>query len=98
MKKTYEQQIEELNEERQALAGKLNELMKMKDLQKNLMVCKDEGHVWTMYSEDSGMWEVETMELLCTRCDAIYEISNIWPTGVIRWVEHETEELKEMLE
>ena len=98
MKKTYEQQIEELNEERQALAGKLNELMKMKDLQKNLMVCKDEGHVWTMYCEDSGMWEVETMELLCTRCDAIYEISNISPTGVIRWVEHETEELKEMLE
>jgi len=90
----YETEIAELTEQRQALAGKLSDLMKLRDVQKYLEACGKDGHVWTLTGVNSDMWEIGNIHLLCTRCSA----ECITDGGILGWTAHNTEDLKEMVD
>ena len=94
MAKKYDEEIAKLTDERQALAGKLSDLMKQRDIQKYLEVCRDEGHVWTLTTVNSDMWEIGNVHLLCTRCSA----ECITEGGTLGWQKSNIEDLMEMLE
>lgn len=92
--KDYNEEIENLTTQRQELAEKLNEIMKARDVQKNLTVCDKEGHVWTLVGVKSTLFEVESISMLCTRCEGQINEPN---TYVIGWTENTPEELKTLM-
>ena len=102
----YEDEIEQLNEERKKAATRINELMKMRDVKNNLTTCKDEGHVWSLTSVTSDMWEAKKISIGCTRCHAEFTIDftkfhNMFPMETnwpLNWESHETEMLKDLVE
>ena len=97
----YEDEIEQLNEERKKAATRINELMKMRDVKNNMTSCKDEGHVWTLTGVVSDMWEVQKISIACTRCHAEFTIDlSEWDDCLreLNWESHETEMLKDLVE
>ena len=104
----YEDEIEQLNEERKKAATRINELMKMRDVKNNLTTCKDEGHVWSLTSVTSDMWEAKKISIGCTRCHAEFTIDftsiNAELASIncklrqLNWESHETEMLKDLVE
>ncbi|RZD54462.1 MAG: hypothetical protein CXT67_00165 [Methanobacteriota archaeon] len=97
MKTKYEQEIEDITEQRAKLAARMNDLVRMKDVEKSLKSCAEDGHVWTLTTVGSDLWNVWTISLLCTRCNGLLDSGQIDPSGTIAWDAHETSVLKEMV-
>ena len=103
MKTKYEQEIEDITEQRAKLAARMNDLVRMKDVEKSLKSCAEDGHVWTLTTVGSDLWNVWTISLLCTRCNGLLDSGQIDPeklmvdSGAITWDAHETSVLKEMV-
>jgi hypothetical protein len=97
MKTKYEQEIEDITEQRAKLAARMNDLVRMKDVEKSLKSCAEDGHVWTLTTVGSDLWNVWTISLLCTRCNGLLDFVQIDPSGTIAWDAHETSVLKEMV-
>ena len=91
--KNYEEDIERLTKQKTALNEELNDIMEKRHIQKHLVSCNKEGHVWTLVGVKSAMWEIGTVHLLCTRCSA----ECITDGGMLGWKESNTEELIELL-
>jgi hypothetical protein len=98
MKTKYEKEIEDITEQRAKLSARMNDLVKMKDVENSLKSCAEDGHVWTLTTVGSDLWNVWTISLLCTRCNGLLDSGSIGLSHAthIEWDAHEITVLKEL--
>jgi len=99
--KNYEEEIERLTKRKTVLNEELNDIMEKRHIQKHLVVCEKEGHVWTLVGVKSGMFKVESIDILCTRCSANANVYVNLASGLglpLVWENGTQEEMMELLD
>lgn len=111
--KNYEEEIEELTKRKSVLNEQLTVIMQKRHIQKHLVACEKEGHVWTLVGVSSSMFKVNSIDLLCTRCSALSALvldvhdadkalfdTSVYgyPNYLLTWEEGTQDEMKELLD
>ena len=86
-----EDEIERITKEREKLSEQLTSMLNWKQKRQDLVECEKQGHMWSLDTVKSDLWEVQEVLISCGRCGAKMQLtqdeSHIVSTNTIKWDE-----------
>ena len=93
-----EDEIERITKEREKLSEQLTSLLNWKQKRQDLVECEKQGHMWSLDTVKSDLWEVQEVLISCGRCGAKMQLTqttglfpdeshHIVSTNTIKWDE-----------
>ena len=77
-----ENEIERITKEREKLSEQLTDLLNWKQKRQDLVECEKQGHMWSLDTVKSDLWDVEEIHISCGRCGAKLHLKE---EGHIEW-------------